>query len=800
MTPPRLLAVLATAGLLGTTLLGATLVGAAGSQLERTPATAPVATAAAGHDGPVAAASLGPVRIPGVSAAGLISTDAGTDVSSYAAGPGFVGIPQCGGGPGLPPAGSAPALCVHADRAPPGVDVHQPVTTAELLDREGATGAAAAAAGAGPVAVAVASSSSTVPCYGDGTSGDRVQALYVVTTDRPNRFATLAPVIREWAAGVDDVINRSAGMSGGVRHVRFVTTRSADGSCQPTVRSVTLPAGSLNSFDATINAMSAAGYTSPARKYLIWSDANVLCGIATLYDDSSAGQGNYNNGFAAQYARIDNGCWGFAQSVEAHELTHTLGGVQPDSPHHTPYGHCFDESDRMCYDDGSGIGMRQVCPASHEALLDCNFDDYFAIAPHAGSYLATHWNTARSAFLATTGSLQVTETAATMVPGLPSNLTAQVTLASGRRLASVSFLPSDHTCRITQAARTATHASVTCPASTAAAPAIRVTVTDSAGESAATSLTPAFSTTARTATLSLTVDGESPTAGQWCATTGTLAARLVDDATGHAVVGIPVTFLRADSPGGPTTTLATSSTSAAGSASSATTLSASVYDATSAAVGPWPTGATNTAQALQIATCVPRLTARSAAVVRHPGQAVTFSGTLFGDAAGHLVPAIGEPLTVTLRAAGGSVTTLGTTTVRADGTWLVHSVASRAGTLQAHTDGSGVLAAASAPLGSLTVAPWPTTVHVKLTRATGPNGKHGYQMRGTVLRTGKVGVAGARVEVWTVHAGKRRLAVTRTSATGAFRVFVRARAGLRVKVHALGSAGFRPSVSAAMSL
>jgi len=111
-----------------------------------------------------------------------------------------------------------------------------------------------------------------------------------------------------------------------------------------------------------------------------------------------------------------------------------------------------------------------------------------------------------------------------------------------------------------------------------------------------------------------------------------------------------------------------------------------------------------------------------------------------------------------------------------------------------------VLAAASAPLGSLTVLPWPTTVHVKVTRATGPGGKHGYRVRGTVRRTGKVGVAGARVEVWTVHAGKRRLAVTRTSATGAFTVFVRARAGLRVRVHALGSAGFRPSVSAAMSL
>ena len=64
-----------------------------------------------------------------------------------------------------------------------------------------------------------------------------------------------------------------------------------------------------------------------------------------------------------------------------------------------------------------------------------------------------------------------------------------------------------------------------------------------------------------------------------------------------------------------------------------------------------------------------------------------------------------------------------------------------------------MLAAASAPLGSLTVLPWPTTVHVKVKRATSPSGRHGYRVRGTVLRAGRVGVAGARVEVWTVHAG-----------------------------------------------
>ena len=62
-----------------------------------------------------------------------------------------------------------------------------------------------------------------MPCDGDGTSGFRVQAMYVVEAGKTNRYATLLPSFKLWAAGIDDVVNRSAALTGGVRNIRFVT-------------------------------------------------------------------------------------------------------------------------------------------------------------------------------------------------------------------------------------------------------------------------------------------------------------------------------------------------------------------------------------------------------------------------------------------------------------------------------------------------------------------------------------------------------------------------------------------------
>ena len=299
------------------------------------------------------------------------------------------------GGPGTS-GGSGRQRCTHGpDPAPDGVDVQRPRPAAEL---RAATPSAGEAAGESAAAT-------TVPCYGNGTDGYRVQVVYARASNVADRFALLAGSFVQWAAAADEVVRASAAETGGTRHFRFVT----DPACAVVVNRVTLSPTGDDTFDNTVSELLAQGYDRSDRKYLVYVDANVYCGIGEIYYDDTPNAvpgSNANNGHTqveGMIARVDNGCWGQANgSVEAHELMHNLGGVQPSAPHATPGMHCTDENDRMCYADGSGGGLMQLLCAitGGENRFDCNHDDYFSTNPPAGSYLATHWNTANSAFLA----------------------------------------------------------------------------------------------------------------------------------------------------------------------------------------------------------------------------------------------------------------------------------------------------------------------------------------------------------------------------------------------------------------
>jgi hypothetical protein len=242
---------------------------------------------------------------------------------------------------------------------------------------------ARAAGGGGRSGTRTPTGSSRIGCYGDGVSGPRVQAVYAYPSDRPNRLDQLTPYLRRWAAGVDTQFDHSAVQTGGHRHVRYVAT--AGPQCTLDVLPVALSNSDLATLTDTITGLRRRGLNQAARKYLIWADTSVLCGIATTYRDDQPGQANLNNGYGPQYARIDHPCWGYA---EAHELLHTLGGVQTSAPHATAGGHCRDGADLMCYPDGTAGATPQTkaCREAQQLWFDCNHDDYYS------AFLAATWS------------------------------------------------------------------------------------------------------------------------------------------------------------------------------------------------------------------------------------------------------------------------------------------------------------------------------------------------------------------------------------------------------------------------
>lgn len=237
---------------------------------------------------------------------------------------------------------------------------------------------------------APAPGTAAAPARCDTSAPQRVQAVYAYVSGRPNRAAELTARIRQWAGVVEQTFRAS---SNGTRAVRWVT----NDRCEIDVVAVAVSDQAAGSFPATVRELAGAGLDRGDRRYLVWFDASAYCGIATLAPDDRADPSNRNNGGAPAFARIDAPCWG--GYTEAHELVHMLGGVQRSAPNATRLGHCSDESDLLCYPDERGVAMRQVCGRDRERLLDCRGDDYFNVAPAAGSYLQRHWNVANSAFL-----------------------------------------------------------------------------------------------------------------------------------------------------------------------------------------------------------------------------------------------------------------------------------------------------------------------------------------------------------------------------------------------------------------
>jgi hypothetical protein len=280
---------------------------------------------------------------------------------------------------------------------------HNPPSTARLIADLAAQDAPAA--GLVPAQAATAGTPG-IACDGNGVDGNRVQAVYAYRGTR-DRYASVAPLIRKYAAQVDAVYRYSASAMGGSRRVRWATTST----CVLTVLKVKVGANPEYDMDSWEAQLAARGLNRTDRKYLVWMDqsAGYWCGLGDVWTshNEKAPATNPNNR-GASYAYVAAPCWGQSaysganghESSEAHELGHMLGSVLTGAPHKTASGHCWDEWDLMCYHAGGDHAMRRLCGSmALNNRMDCHGDDYFNPKPKAGSWLASHWNVANSSFL-----------------------------------------------------------------------------------------------------------------------------------------------------------------------------------------------------------------------------------------------------------------------------------------------------------------------------------------------------------------------------------------------------------------
>jgi hypothetical protein len=761
------------------------------------------------------------VRKPVAAALGAVAVGSLSFVGTLALPPDLPAA-VCGPGESLMTSGSGPAACAHADEPPPGVDIDEPVSTAELKDRIGAGPNALEAAEDLGVVSAPASTATTpdVTCDGDGTSGYRTQAMYVVEAGAANRYAAMKSTLQNWAAGVDDVINRSAALTGGVRHLRYVT-EPGGGGCVASVLNVTVPAGAMGSFGATMDAVRALGYDNPARKYLMWTDTSGkgICGIALRYTSDADGQSNPNNGYYPQYARIDSPCWGLGNgtnehSVEAHELMHNLGGVAAAAPHGTRAGHCWDEFDTMCYADGGGFAMQQTCPLSREYLMDCNSDDYFSTFPDPGSWLDTHWNSADSRFLIGGGNGSgggsagsPTVLGATIgvnnpaVPGLSTQVSVTPALPTGRTLASVAWKSPKADCVFSDP--TEVQSDVTCAASASSATTVTATLTDSTGATRVVSSPLTFAVnTARPVTVDLSVASQSAddvASASVCTGAPTaVSATLSDTATGLPIKGLAAAFTK-QATDAPVSSAGSGTSGANGAATVWTTLKVATTFAARTAATKVYAAATPASLASTVGQCSADLDATASTLDTWYRDPVTVSGTLTRDVDGRTVPVAGAtlPVTVTTTTVSGGMTTtkvatLGSAKTLADGSFSVAVKPTTSGSMRIALAASASYTATAVLLGELEVST-PTTSITGDTDKTEVGYGQTVVVSGTLEKqvASTVGVAGVTVAVKVTAPGKAPVQVGtgKTAANGSFSIPVALKVSGQLSVVYAGAAG-----------
>jgi hypothetical protein len=235
---------------------------------------------------------------------------------------------------------------------------------------------------------------------------DATQPHYTLVYARPgdaaSRYTTIAPLLRT------EVYKVSAYVDAETRAVDPTASRKLPVLCDagtPVVRQAALASltSGTASFGQIVDAFRAQGYEfnndqTGLERYIVYYDTSSPTGAAgtghVFTNDSTGAATNQNNkgGLYAIEYRFDGGGGAPHWEVLIHETFHTMGGVVSDAPHASAAGHCTDGQDILCYQDTDTTPYNpSVCSTK---VLDCGRNDYFNPAPAAGSFLATHWNTA----------------------------------------------------------------------------------------------------------------------------------------------------------------------------------------------------------------------------------------------------------------------------------------------------------------------------------------------------------------------------------------------------------------------
>ncbi|NHA01425.1 hypothetical protein G5V59_20630 [Nocardioides sp. W3-2-3] len=673
-----------------------------------------------------------------------------------------------------------PGACQHVDEPPAGVDVTEPVSTTELRGRDGG-GAEAYAAAEEPRRAGGGPGRGREPCR--DLRRRREQRLPRPGDvrrrggqDQPLRRPP-GQTFRLWAAGVDDVVNRSAALTGGVRKVRFVTD-AAGGTCVARVLNVTVPAGAMSLVQR--HHLRGPGTRlhrpQPQVPDVDRCDRAVRCRLDVPQRRRRPGQPQQRqltpSTPASTPAAGASATAPPSTPSRRTSLLHTLGGVFSTAPHGTRAGHCWDESDTMCYADGGGFAMKQVCPAEREYLLDCNNDDYFSTYPDPGGWLDGHWNAADSRFLVGGGNGSgggtpgaPTTLGATIavnnpaVPGLATQASVAPALPDGRTVASVAWKSARSDCAFS--APQALQTDVTCNAAATGSTTVTATVTDSSGATKTVTSPLTFASgAARPIGVALGAAGQTPADGGTAAVcTGAafpLTATVLDTASGQPVKGLTATLTKQTAAMLAPASAGAPATGATGTATQSQTATvATTYRARVAATARYAAAGPATLVAAP-ARCTTALTAALDETEVWYGDPVVATGRLTASAGGTAVVPSGVSLTVRLSTAAGKVLSLGVAKTDAEGRFALTTKPTASGTVSVLLTGGASYTEASAAAGAITVREPATLVTGAVDKATVAYGQS-VVVTGTLRRD-----AGGTV----TPLGSRSVAITVTPAGG----------------------------------